>query len=681
MFKHRLILFLVLTSIFFTGCLSTAKSEQQEPAESSSFGTEDFDTGGIIQADISDPQEVISSFEQGDTGPGGGVIIFSDGSCALEAVLLPGTYSFEEAGAAADGWTGNGCDDWRASTKGEMEMIYARMLEGSMEDWPRERYWSGSLDGAPGSPYAWFLETDNGIIYHNSSRGLEGSYRTAAVRAFQFDPEEPEWLALRVTEDGIVMEVSHLLGHANWEDAQAIVAAYRGGGYDDWRLPTVEELLLLYRTGYQSGRGGFAADRIWSGTPSIENNAYFVDFANGSRYANGNGEAQSLRPFRAVRRSDGSEGFAVLQQGILRIDPGAARTRSGFARRNDIREIRFPDSLRAIGPGAFRENDALESLVIPGTVEEIGTWSFGMCPQLNSVSLEEGVRTIEYRAFFGCANIRFAELPASLTEIGNEAFHRNTTLIVKPGSHAHQWAEENRYTYQFMDSDSPEGVRTIVEPLLRTGWKQSGKYRRYIPADRSVGCWSVALGQIMFHHRLHPTGRKAYESDAAVINIDYDRDRVDLSQISPYLTRSSTEDEIDATATYLFYVATVFENKFNGSTGVSGLPYHERMEQHFAVDMNRYHYSRDTSREALERLIEENLRAGWPLMLYLEGNGTGHACVIDGFRYRREAMEVHINFGWAWEHDGWFLLWEPINTRMVNLDAPLRLVYSVQPLD
>ncbi len=31
-----------------------------------------------------------------------------------------------------------------------------------------------------------------------------------------------------------------------WEDAKAYCENYRGGGYDDWRMPTIEELQRLY---------------------------------------------------------------------------------------------------------------------------------------------------------------------------------------------------------------------------------------------------------------------------------------------------------------------------------------------------------------------------------------------------------------------------------------------------
>ncbi|MBQ8384378.1 MAG: DUF1566 domain-containing protein [Spirochaetaceae bacterium] len=44
-----------------------------------------------------------------------------------------------------------------------------------------------------------------------------------------------------------VYEVSEVLGAHKWEDAKKVAENYRGGGFSDWRLPTKEELDLVYR--------------------------------------------------------------------------------------------------------------------------------------------------------------------------------------------------------------------------------------------------------------------------------------------------------------------------------------------------------------------------------------------------------------------------------------------------
>lgn len=48
-------------------------------------------------------------------------------------------------------------------------------------------------------------------------------------------------------EGSRVYEVSEVLGRHKWEEAKKVAENYRGGGFSDWRLPTKEELDLVYR--------------------------------------------------------------------------------------------------------------------------------------------------------------------------------------------------------------------------------------------------------------------------------------------------------------------------------------------------------------------------------------------------------------------------------------------------
>lgn len=43
------------------------------------------------------------------------------------------------------------------------------------------------------------------------------------------------------------LECSELLGNANWDDAKKMCTEYRGGGYEDWYLPSTQELLFIHR--------------------------------------------------------------------------------------------------------------------------------------------------------------------------------------------------------------------------------------------------------------------------------------------------------------------------------------------------------------------------------------------------------------------------------------------------
>lgn len=71
-------------------------------------------------------------------------------------------------------------------------------------------------------------------------------------------------------------------GYGQWASAVSTSAAYTGGGYNNWRLPTFDELNNLYIN--RAATGGWANDANWSITEYSPNTsyAYVVFFNNGS---------------------------------------------------------------------------------------------------------------------------------------------------------------------------------------------------------------------------------------------------------------------------------------------------------------------------------------------------------------------------------------------------------------
>ena len=88
----------------------------------------------------------------------------------------------------------------------------------------------------------------------------------------------------------------------------------------------------------------------------------------------------------------------------------------------------------------------IRSLIVDGTVENVGAWSFYSCTDLTEVNLSEGVKTIGEYAFSACTSLEKAHLPDSLTEIGASAFYADTAL---------------------KELDMPKGVRTIGQDAFR----------------------------------------------------------------------------------------------------------------------------------------------------------------------------------------------------------------------
>ncbi|ABB23696.1 DUF1566 domain-containing protein [Pelodictyon luteolum] len=79
--------------------------------------------------------------------------------------------------------------------------------------------------------------------------------------------------------------------------AAAIAAAYRGGGFCDWFLPSREELNELFLN--RSFAGGFAATGYWSSSESSAMCAWYQNFKSGVQY-NTFGK-DNLKRVRAVR--------------------------------------------------------------------------------------------------------------------------------------------------------------------------------------------------------------------------------------------------------------------------------------------------------------------------------------------------------------------------------------------
>ena len=53
-------------------------------------------------------------------------------------------------------------------------------------------------------------------------------------------------------------------------------------GYDDWYLPSIEELELMYSTiGQNTNTGGFANDYYWSSSETNNNNEWTLHYSDG----------------------------------------------------------------------------------------------------------------------------------------------------------------------------------------------------------------------------------------------------------------------------------------------------------------------------------------------------------------------------------------------------------------
>ena len=96
-------------------------------------------------------------------------------------------------------------------------------------------------------------------------------------------------------EHGMIVS-SKEVGNVNWEKAQKICAAYKVGNTGGWRLPSKDELNIIYQN--RKHLGNYTKGNYWSATEEGKNSAVTINFSNGNQSKS---NKQSDFAVRAVR--------------------------------------------------------------------------------------------------------------------------------------------------------------------------------------------------------------------------------------------------------------------------------------------------------------------------------------------------------------------------------------------
>ena len=95
---------------------------------------------------------------------------------------------------------------------------------------------------------------------------------------------------------------------------------------------------------------------------------------------------------------------------------------AAFSSCGSLTSITLPEGVVSIEEGAFNACTQLKSVVIPSTVVSIGNNAFNSCHALSSVVLPKNIKTIGESAFANCQNLMAITLPNGLTSLGGSAF-------------------------------------------------------------------------------------------------------------------------------------------------------------------------------------------------------------------------------------------------------------------
>ena len=114
-----------------------------------------------------------------------------------------------------------------------------------------------------------------------------------------------------------------------------------------------------------------------------------------------------------------------------------------------LKTAQLREGIAQLGEDAFSECSSLETVELPNSLLSIGERAFRECVSLKKLILPEGLTSIDRAAFMNCTRLEELVIPESVTSLGVHVFRGciNLTCIVKDGSYAMSYCEENGIRY------------------------------------------------------------------------------------------------------------------------------------------------------------------------------------------------------------------------------------------
>jgi hypothetical protein len=165
-------------------------------------------------------------------------------------------------------------------------------------------------DKGPGGGRIFFDDADDGVDDVPGVRYLEAAPASTEWNDIEWGSWEtdiggddsssaPELTAIGTGYENTAAIVTALAGLGETGKAAQLCEKLVVGDYDDWFLPSKDELDLMYENLHQQGLGGFAVDYYWSSSEDSDYNAWDQIFTNGNQYVNYKDDTYRVRAVRA----------------------------------------------------------------------------------------------------------------------------------------------------------------------------------------------------------------------------------------------------------------------------------------------------------------------------------------------------------------------------------------------
>lgn len=237
----------------------------------------------------------------------------------------------------------------------------------------------------------------------------------------------------KIVSTTIVNKDSYTL-YAKWEKVQKTELVYQGEDSDfvikDGVLKKYqgnEPVVIIPDTVKEIGYGAFAGNKTLLKVfmpDSVEKmeNAVFNECENLM-------EIRFSHSLKEIPAHTCSNCFAlekvIIPEGVTNIGDGA------FTSGNvpmSYSEIKFPKTLKSIEMDAFKNNDSVTEISLPDGLESIGTYAFEKNTSLVKVSIGDGITELSDGVFSGDKLLKNISLPYGLKSIGKNVFAENNSL-------------------------------------------------------------------------------------------------------------------------------------------------------------------------------------------------------------------------------------------------------------
>lgn len=177
---------------------------------------------------------------------------------------------------------------------------------------------------------------------------------------------------------------------------------------------------FYYRLDAESGQGSAGTPGAVTqdgSVPSYKKEESVAEISGGNRDALSLSVIIGGERYEIIRRENGTCTIVLSEAKGTKIVIPEAVTINGKSYR-----------ITAIDDNAFRGNEKIEQVIIPGTVTAIGDGAFYGCMKLKKVTLSEGLLMVGNKAFYKCSALSSIKIPKSVITIGKYAFAKCSKL-------------------------------------------------------------------------------------------------------------------------------------------------------------------------------------------------------------------------------------------------------------